>query len=440
MPNELTRPSVLDAEVRAAGKIAVVPTILDVVCRLTGMGFAAVARVTEDRWIACNVKDDIAFGLEPGGELQVETTICHEIRQSREAVVVNNVSEDEKWCQHHTPIQYGFQSYISMPIILPDGRFFGTLCAIDPWPARLNSPEIIGMFAMFADLIAFHLDAQNRVEESEALLSDERQTAIVRDQFIAVLGHDLRNPLAAIDAGVRLLKKTSLDARETNIATLIQGSVVRMAGLIDNVLDFARGRLGGGLSITRAEVAIEPVLQQVIDELAMSLPGREIEARFDLPDQVRLDAARIAQVFSNLLANALTHGAPDRPVRVAASAINGVFALSVANDGPPIDAVVMDRLFRPFFRGEVRDGQQGLGLGLFIASEIAHAHDGQITVASSKDETRFTPASLRQPLPAPGDIRLSFVGRNPLLAQFGRSPPLMVAAWPSSITRGFDLS
>jgi GAF domain-containing protein len=149
-------------DIAAVDKIPAVPTILEVVCRTTGMGFAAVARVTEDRWIACSVRDEIAFGLQPGGELKVETTICHEIRQSGQPVIINDVAEDPLFCHHHTPALYGFQSYISMPIVLPDGRFFGTLCAIDPRPARLDKPEIISMFKLFAELVAFHLNALDR--------------------------------------------------------------------------------------------------------------------------------------------------------------------------------------------------------------------------------------------------------------------------------------
>ena len=158
-------------DIDAIGRVEAVPTILDVVCRTTGMGFAAVARVTDDRWIACSVKDDIAFGLTPGGELQVETTICHEIRQHREPVIINHVAEDQDYCGHHTPAQYGFQSYISMPIILPNGEFFGTLCAIDPRPAQLDTPEIVGMFKLFAELIAFHLDAVGKMATSSAALA-----------------------------------------------------------------------------------------------------------------------------------------------------------------------------------------------------------------------------------------------------------------------------
>ena len=104
------------ADIDAISGIDAVPTILNVVCRVTGMGFAAVARVTEGRWICLAVNDEINFGLKPGGELNVETTICHEVRQSRDAVIIDHVAEDELYCKHHAPEMYGFQSYISMPI------------------------------------------------------------------------------------------------------------------------------------------------------------------------------------------------------------------------------------------------------------------------------------------------------------------------------------
>ena len=383
-------------DIADVGRIEAVPTILDVVCRTTGMGFAAVARVTEDRWIACSVKDDIAFGLKPGGELKVETTICHEIRQSGEAVIINHVAEDPAYRDHHTPATYGLQSYISMPIMRSDGSFFGTLCAIDPRPARLNTPEIIGMFKLFAELIAFHLDALDQLASSAATLKSEREDAVLREQFIAVLGHDLRNPLASIDAGIGLLSQTPLDPKASKTVTLMRRSVLRMSVLIDNVLDFARGRLGGGIGLTPvADGSLEPVLEHVVAELSAASPDRVIEATFALDRPVPCDHGRMAQLYSNLLGNALVHGAPNQPIRTGASTGSEGFELWVANAGDPIEPDMMERLFRPFFRGEVRPSLQGLGLGLYIASEIAAAHGGTLTASSTPDETRFT---LRIPL------------------------------------------
>ena len=385
-----------EADLAAIDRIQAVPAILEVVCRSTGMGFAAVARVTGDRWIACAVRDQIQFGLRPGGELKVETTICHEIRQSGQAVVIDHVAEDGAYCQHHTPAMYGFQSYISMPIVLADGSFWGTLCAIDPRPARLNNPETIGMFKLFAELIGFHLNASERLAVSEASLVDERKTSDLREQFIAVLGHDLRNPLASIDAGAKMLLKEPLTSKGTVLVDLIQSSVGRMAELIDNVLDFAHGRLGSGLTLERdAHVPLGEVLEQVVDELRAAWPTRRIETHLTVTKTVSCDRARLAQLLSNLVANALAHGASEEPVLVHASTLGGAFELSVANQGEPIPPSTIERLFQPFFRVAARPSQQGLGLGLYIASEIAKAHGGSLSVTSDKSETRFT---FRMPL------------------------------------------
>ncbi len=372
------------------GGIDALPTMLEVICRTTGMGFAAVARVTESRWIAFSVRDEIEFGLQPGGELKVETTICDEIRCSGQPVIIEHVAEDPAFREHPTPAMYGFQSYISMPIVLPDGTFFGTLCAIDPRPARLKRPEVIGMFKLFADLVAFHLDAQRRLAESEAGLFNARANSELREQFIAVLGHDLRNPLASIGAGTRMLRRTPLNEEAQSILTLIGNSVDRMAGLIDNVLDFARGRLGGGLTLQRDAADLKPVLEQIIAEFRAASPDRIIVSDFALAEPVDCDRVRIGQLLSNLVANALAYGVANLPIKVRASADGEVFELSVTNMGDPIPPDTMEQLFQPFFRVSTRRSQQGLGLGLYIASEIARAHKGTLAVASTPEETCFT--------------------------------------------------
>jgi signal transduction histidine kinase len=391
----------LSADIAAVQGISAVPLILEVVCRSTGMGFAAVARVTDERWVCCAVRDEIAFGLTPGGELEVETTLCDEIRQSHEAVVIDNVADDVAYCGHHTPAKYGFKSYISTPIVLSDGTFFGTLCALDPRPARLNNPQTVGMFKLFAELIAAHLDAVDRLAASEATLSSEREASELREQFIAVLGHDLRNPLASIAAGTRMLAKANStqdsnskeasNAKEASgkILGLMQKSIVRMSALIDNALDFARGRLGNGIALKRSAQPVEPILQQVIAELRAVSPESRIETTFNLTQPVVCDGGRIAQLFSNLLGNSVTHGTAAKPIRVQATTRGGEFELSVANSGEPIPSAAMEQLFQPFYRVSAQHSRQGLGLGLYIVSEIARAHDGTIDVTSSPEETRF---------------------------------------------------
>ncbi|CAM3958542.1 hypothetical protein SAMN06265348_104217 [Pedobacter westerhofensis] len=381
----------LQAEIEVFSRIPAVDSILEVICRITGLGFAAVARVTEDRWVACAVKDHINFGLVPGGELDIKTTICREIEKNKECVVIDHVATDEQYANHHTPLIYGFQSYISTPIILSGNRFFGTLCAIDPNPATLNTPETVGMFKLFADLIAFHLNAVEQIELSAINLQEEQKTSELRDQFIAILGHDLRNPVGAIRNSAQLLLRMPLDDRALRLANIIQDSSFRITGLIENVLDFARGRLGEGITLDLSDNApLESALLQVVTELKAIWPGRSIDIQFKLRQPVKCDAVRIAQLFSNILGNALTYGRADEPVRVIVSSQDGILELSVANCGEKIPDAKIARLFQPFSRGSEENSKDGLGLGLYIASEIARAHHGTLGVVSSEEETCFT--------------------------------------------------
>ena len=378
------------SDIDTIGSISVVPSILEVVCRATGMGFAAVARVTEDRWIACGVRDEIDFGLEPGGELDVGTTICNEIRDHREAVTIDDVDSDAKYHDHRTPQIYGLKSYISVPIVLSDETFFGTLCAISPKPAEVSRPEIVGMFTLFAQMIGQHIEASRSVELSKSALFDEQETSALREQFIAVLGHDLRNPLAGIEGGMRLLKQEDLSERGDKVVSLIDGTVTRMAGLIENVMDFARGRLGGGITLDRSNANIATTLQQVVSELQSSHPDREIIAEIATQAVLNGDHIRLGQVFSNLLGNALMHGDSDTPIRASLRVDDEVLVLQSTNRGEPIPPEAMEMLFSPFSRGAVRSSLQGLGLGLYISSQIAQAHDGNLNAESSGRETTFT--------------------------------------------------
>lgn len=370
--------------------ISAVPSILEVICQSTGMGFAAIARVTEDRWIACGVRDEIAFGLEPGGELDIGTTFCNEIRAHRQPVIIDDVDSDPVYCNHDTPRIYGLKSYISVPIILPDGRFFGTLCAISPKPAQVSQPNIIGMFKLFAEMIGFHIEAGQSVEQSKIALLDEQATSGLREQFIAVLGHDLRNPLAGIEGGMRLLRKEELSERGEKVTHLIDATIARMSGLIDNVMDFARGRLGGGITIDCSRANIADTLQQVIAELQTSHPERKIITDIQTETYIEGDHGRLGQVFSNLLGNALIHGDPVDPVQAVLHTDDQTLIFRSVNSGDPISPDAMERLFSPFSRGDGRSSAQGLGLGLYISSQIASAHGGSLTADSVGRQTTFT--------------------------------------------------
>ena len=229
-------------------------------------------------------------------------------------------------------------------------------------------------------------------DEAEARSRIEQEQSELRDQFIAVLGHDLRNPLAALGAGVRMLGRLGpAEPRAALILAQMEDSLRRANGLIDDVLDFARGQLGGGLPLAcRTEADMNAVLTRIADEAEAAWPDGDLVRQLDVGAPVDCDPDRIGQLVSNLLSNARHHGAQDGPVTLSAWTTGGAFAVSVSNRGEPISEATRERLFRPFVRGGADQDRAGLGLGLFIVQEIAEAHDGRVEVRSSAEETCFT--------------------------------------------------
>ncbi|CAO4178558.1 PAS domain S-box protein [Methylorubrum populi] len=167
--------SIISADLFAVKQIAAIPAMLEIICRSTGLGFAAVARVTDETWIACRVQDEIGRGIRSGDMLRTETTLCGEVRHHGKPIVIDDVCADETYRDHPAPVRYGYRSYISFPILWPNGDAFGTLCAVGLQPAKLNTPSIRGMFRQFAALIGLHLDAHGKLAVPEEPSRDEAE-------------------------------------------------------------------------------------------------------------------------------------------------------------------------------------------------------------------------------------------------------------------------
>ena len=374
-------------DIAAVSRIGAVPTILRMICRNTGMGFAAVARVTDRSWTACAVRDEVNFGLVPGGQLDLHTTLCFESRAARASIVIDNFGEDPVYRGHHTARIYNLGSYISVPIVLPDGSYFGNLCAIDPKPAALSDTRTVGMFEVFADLIAIQLISEGRQQEAEAALSREREISSLREQFIAVLGHDLRNPLSAVSATAELLTLRKSEPDIVKIGQRLKSTSLRMARLIDDVMDFARGRLGSGIGVSIDDVDdLAGALRAVVAELREANPDRLVVDDLAIPIRVRCDRTRVQQLLSNLLGNALTHGAAGFPVTVQGRVENGEVVLTVSNGGNAIAPDALSRVFEPYWRPPTSKPGGGLGLGLYICKQIVAGHGGTLDVSSSEED------------------------------------------------------
>ena len=227
--------------------------------------------------------------------------------------------------------------------------------------------------------------AQRQLAAQQAALAEKTRIQEFLERFIAILGHDLRNPLSAIDMNLTRLREKVTDPALARMLDRMASSSTRMARMIGQILDLTRSRLAGRLELQRAPMDLRDALTRIVEELRAAQPDRTIDLRSpSLPGS--WDRDRLEQVFSNLVGNALLYGDRDRPITVEAGDGATIY-VDVHNHGAPIPNEVQADLFNPFRRAavteETRKGGEGLGLGLYISRELATAHGGAIDVRSA---------------------------------------------------------
>jgi signal transduction histidine kinase len=340
-------------------------------------------------------------------QTSLEESVCAHVVAERRLLVIPDLTADPR--TQSNPLVIGppnIRFYAGAPLMTPQQEVLGALCVIDskPRPSGL-SPAQADALTVLAGQVMTQLELRRiNADKARDLLAALGATEL-REKFIAVLGHDLRNPLSAISSGVQMLQDRPRGQNADRILAMMAHSVTRMSGLVDNVLDFARGRLGGAFDINRTPTDLRPVLEHVVAEMQASWPERVIQTSFAIDHAVDCDGPRVAQLFSNLLGNALVHGLEGGAVKVRAWDGPEGFELDVSNRSEEIPRETLQRLFQPFVRGEEASDGRGLGLGLYIASEIAHAHGGELSARWSEGR-----ASFRFTIPRRADAKTPFAG------------------------------
>lgn len=272
------------------------------------------------------------------------------------------------------------------------GRIFGALSFTfeDAPPIDAERKTFLTLVARRSSqaLERLHLlETERRTREKIETLNAELQHIVrFNEMFTAILGHDLRNPLAAITTAAQLAMNRTQPEKVSKPLSRILASSRRMARMIDQLLDFTRLRSGAGVPIDYAAIDIAQVVRQVVDEVDDANPEWTLELEHRGNTNGQWDADRLSQLFSNLLGNAVRHGAVEHGVRVRIDGSNrSTVSVSVHNGGS-IHPDFLPNVFDPMMsRREHRARSQGLGLGLFISNQIARAHGGSIEVQSSPE-------------------------------------------------------
>ncbi len=233
------------------------------------------------------------------------------------------------------------------------------------------------------------LSAQDERDKLQVLAQDRAHFA---EQMVAIVSHDLRNPLAVIQMSAQMLGRTPLDAKQRSTIERLDRSAKRAIRLISDVLDFSRGRLGAGLQEKTQAIEPHQLVAEALADLRVALPLHTIEHRRSGEGMATGAPDRLTQMLGNLVSNATAYGDADFPVVVTSTIEENIFLISVHNQGEPIPAEQLPTLFDAMTRGAEADGEAtSVGLGLFIVREIVHAHGGVISVASTRETgTTFT--------------------------------------------------
>jgi signal transduction histidine kinase len=240
------------------------------------------------------------------------------------------------------------------------------------------------------DIVRFN----ESLDEILAASSQSYSTKIneARNVIIGILAHDLRNPINSVMLGARhLLQSKSTESNDIKSVARIQRAASRMSELVSNLLDYARTSLGDSIPVFPAPVTMSPICSRAVEEVEAAYPGRHISLVCPQDVEGSWDSSRLIQLLTNLLVNAIQHGAASGVVSVTVSPRVDSVVLEVHNEGEPISAGSLGALFHPLYRrASVDDGthkaeSSGLGLGLFIASEIARSHGGDIKVVSTRE-------------------------------------------------------
>jgi PAS domain S-box-containing protein len=371
------------------------------------------------RLLVESVKDYAIFILDPQGHVSTWNAGAERIKGYAASQIIG-----KHFSTFYPPeIAAAGQCELELEIAKAEGRFEeegwrlrqdGSRFWANVTITALRNPEglLVGFAKVTRDLTERKAAEENLrvLAAQKAALTEKVRTQEFQERFLAILGHDLRNPLASIDMGTGILRQRSNDPTTLRVLARMSSSSRRMTRMIEQILDLTRSRLAGGLEVHSAPMDLRDTLTGIVEELRAAHPFRKIDLSCPLLAGV-WDRDRLEQVFSNLVGNAILYGDPETPVTIQARNEGQTVQVQVHNDGPPIPEELRASLFNPFRRGERESrssGTAGLGLGLYISHEIVVAHGGSIEVESNSVQgTTFkvalpgahSPLTLNQSMP-----------------------------------------
>ena len=319
-----------------------------------------------------------SFEAPPGG-------ILAEVAASRRSVVATAAA-----LRARSPFPEGTRAACGVPLLGAGGALLG-VGLFGSRSAHELGPDDLLVARVAAERAARAIETADLVGRLALAQESARRMGGFHDQVLAIVGHDLRNPLGAVVMSAALLqKKAGLAGWQAKTVERVRSSALRMGRIIDDLLSYTRTRIGGGIPIARRAADLGEVASKILEELRVAHPRAVVEVSRDGDLRGEWDSDRLEQLISNLVSNALDHGLEGRPIALALRGDGDEVEVEVVNEGE-MPREVLDHAFEAFHRGPEQTGRKasGLGLGLYIAREIVMRHGGEIAICSERGATRI---------------------------------------------------
>lgn len=417
----------IQQDIQTVQEIPIIPSMLDSLCSTLGLGWAAISRVTENKWVACSVKDDLGYNLGPGDEIPFENTFCKDVRNSGQLVVMDDATTDEQYKDHPIPAMFGFRSYLSFPIVLPDGTFFGTLCGLDPEPRKMNNPTVRGMFKLYSELIAFHL--QNHKETSkgndplnkdlplkERLEAQKKFTRtletkvisitqelvkqnIIMDRmredlrkFTSISSHQLQEPLRKMQVISSLIEEKEaerLSPQSKHYFRRIKRSAQQMRDLVTALFTYSQMAFQQGHF---KSTSLDDLLKTPLETLKEEIESKNAEVKIRSSIDLNVNQEQFQLLLELMLDNSLKFSHPERTPEIVVEGKGishdfnshslrvhgkGYKHITIQDNGIGFDPNLGDELFK-LFQTLPGSEQNGSGAGLAVVKKVVENHHGFI--------------------------------------------------------------
>ena len=403
-------PDMIDAQ-----RLAALPSVLKALRGLTQTRFAALVRLTDQKWQACLVDDHASLGIRAGDVFPIEDTLCAQVREIHAPVNQPSVGPDMAGENTaHMARALGIRCHFSYPVFAADGAFFGALCLMDTTPHEPLSSAVVDAVAAFSQLVGTALSRTGRAA-SQDLPMGKASTApdvgstqaakapapaavpaaaeaepSVQARVLSVMGHDLRNPMHSLMAAIEMIQLKPMEPRLERLMGMVQGSASRLSELARQTLDFTRLQMLGELPI-QVMPSHDPVsgIKAVIEHVRASYPQREVQEDLQNCPSADIDPGRVDQALSSVLTHAIKHCGADQQVGVRALGRDGRLIVEVSVPGYILDAALLPHLFNPFAQRDGTAQTAHLGVGLYLARATALAHGGDLVARQTGTEVGF---------------------------------------------------